>query len=448
MIAVIKSEGQYTEVLERVTALAEQDPPQDSIEGRELEVLSLLLEDYERRSFPLSAPSALAAIRLRMDQLSLARKDLEPFLGSRSKVSEVLAGKRPLSLAMIRALNAGLGIPLESLISDQPDSESVERVEWDRFPVREMVKRGWLHGKRLAGRARIGFAEARELMEEFFEPLGGPSAVVGALHKTDRVRRAQSANPYSLAAWACYVRRRAGNVAVAREYRSSDWSSDGFRDLRSLSRFDVGPRLAIQYLEERGIVVDIVPHLPRTRLDGAALLRADGTPVIALTLRHDRLDNFWFTLFHELMHIVLHLRPGTHEAGLLDYFLDDLDVVVDRPGLEQEADDAAREALVPAQAWKSSAVRYAIAPATVSQLAREVGVADAVVAGRVRFEQRNFRLLSSMIGSGAVRRLFPEVSWDNSPSPRARSATDGRMASRSSCPTHIPRWSRARVGGP
>lgn len=408
MIAVIKSEAQYTEVLDRVTLLAVNDPPPDSGEGRELEVLSLLIQDYERRRFPLSAPSPLAAIRLRMDQLDLAPRDLVPFLGSRSKVSEVLAGKRPLSITMIRALHGGLGIPLESLVADQPDGVLSEKVEWDRFPIREMVKRGWLHGKRLRPGVRVTFAEARDFMEEFFGGAGLPSAV---LHKTDQVRTAPSSDRYALAAWACYVKQRATNVELAREYRPSEWEGDGFRELRSLSRFDVGPRLAIQYLEERGIIVDVVPHLVRTRLDGAALLREDGTPVVALTLRHDRLDNFWFTLFHELMHVVLHLRAASPSVPSSECFLDDLDLAVEHDGVEREADDAAREALVPSKAWAASAVRFAVAPATVSQLAREVGVADAVVAGRVRFETGNFRLLSSMIGSGAVRRLFPEAHW-------------------------------------
>jgi len=97
MIAVIKSESQYDEVLARVEELAARDPTSESDEGRELEVLALLLRDYERRAFPLAEPSPLAAIRLRMDQAGLAPRDLVPFLGSRSKVSEVLAGKRPLS---------------------------------------------------------------------------------------------------------------------------------------------------------------------------------------------------------------------------------------------------------------------------------------------------------------------------------------------------------------
>src|SRR6185369_14882144 len=124
MIAVIKTEAQYNEVLERVTRLAVEDPIPDSPDGRELEVLSVLLQEYENRVFPLTAPNPLAAIRLRIDQQGLSARDLIPFLGSRSKVSEVMSGKRPLSLRMIRNLHSGLGIPLESLVSDEPTGPS------------------------------------------------------------------------------------------------------------------------------------------------------------------------------------------------------------------------------------------------------------------------------------------------------------------------------------
>lgn len=411
MIAVIKSSAQHDEVLARVTALAATDPAVDSVEGRELEVLSLLLQDYERRTFPLAAPSPLAAIRLRMDQVGLSPKDLIPFLGSRSKVSEVLSGKRPLSLAMIRSLHAGLGIPLESLVSDQPDETASEQVDWERFPVREMINRGWIGMTTGRAKKRLGYSAVRDLMQEFFRPIGGPAVALGVLHKTDNVRTARSSDRYALAAWACYVRQRAEQIELARPFRLSDWNEDGFRELRSLSRFDVGPRLAIQYLEERGIVVDIVEHLPRTRLDGAALLRHDDTPVIALTIRHDRLDNFWFTLFHELMHIVLHLRGSTADQRQYQWFLDDLDIVTDVSSLEREADERAGDALIPPADWESSAVRYAVAPATVTQLARDIGVSEAIVAGRVRHERKNFRLLSSMVGTGEVRHLFPEAKW-------------------------------------
>lgn len=409
MIAVIRSEAQYEEVLARVTDLAALDPPDGSEEGRELEVLAVLLQDYERKAYSLAAPNPIAAIRLRMEQMNLAPKDLAQILGSRGKVSEVLSGKRPLSLAMIRALHETLGIPLASLVAAQPTEDEGDIVEWDKFPIREMLKRGWLARSKQSA-SRIGFEEARRMMEGFFSGVGGPTMALGVLRKSDHLRTGKSIDKYALAAWAGYVRQRSAHAEVAREFRHSDWSPAGFEELRRLSRFDVGPRLAVQYLEERGIAVDVVPHLPRTRLDGAAMVRADGTPIIALTIRRDRLDNFWFTLFHELMHVVLHLKCRHAEAGA-GVFLDDLEVTTDVDALEKEADRAAREALVPTAAWERSAVRYAVAPATVAQLAMELGVADAVVAGRVRYENNNYRLLSSMVGSGGVRALFPEVSW-------------------------------------
>ncbi len=409
MIAVIKSELQYREVLSRVEQLVVIDPAPDSDIGRELEVLALLLRDYERRAFPLAHPSPLAAIRLRMEQLDLAPKDLVPYLGSRSRVSEVLSGKRPLSLAMIRSLNAELGIPLESLVSEEADKSS-EKLEWDRFPVKELLQRGWFRPKSPISK-RLTFADARDLMEDFFRPVGGPSIAMGVLHKTDYVRTSRSSDRYALAAWAGHVRRHADSVKVHAQFQRGDWGMERLRELRSLSRYDVGPRLATQFLMERGIVVVIAPHLKRTRLDGAAMLRADGAPVIGLTLRHDRVDNFWFTLFHELMHVLKHLRPSTLSEPIDTWFLDDLDVAPDASAREKEADEAARDALVPSAAWSTSAARYTVAPATVSELALEVGVSDAIVAGRVRHERGNYRLLTSMIGAGQVRTAFDDLEW-------------------------------------
>jgi len=78
----------------------------------------VLAEDYENKHYPIAPPDPVDAIQFRMDQMGLTRKDMEPYLGSRGRVSEVLNRKRGLSLDMIRRLHKGLAIPLESLVRE------------------------------------------------------------------------------------------------------------------------------------------------------------------------------------------------------------------------------------------------------------------------------------------------------------------------------------------
>lgn len=111
---VIKTESEYAAILARIDKLMDATP--NTARGDELELLSLLVHDYEDKVFPMDKPDPVAAIRFRMAQQGLQPKDLVPFLGSRSRVSEVLSGRRSLSLKMIRALAAGLGIPAEVLL--------------------------------------------------------------------------------------------------------------------------------------------------------------------------------------------------------------------------------------------------------------------------------------------------------------------------------------------
>ena len=85
-------------------------------DGDELDVLATLVDAYEAKHFPIDSPDPIEAIRFRMEQMGLERKDLEPFIGSRARVSEVLNKRRGLSLKMIRALHEELDIPLEALI--------------------------------------------------------------------------------------------------------------------------------------------------------------------------------------------------------------------------------------------------------------------------------------------------------------------------------------------
>lgn len=115
---IIRSEAAYEAALVRIDELMDGDPDPASAEGEELDLLSLLVEKYEDKKFPMDLPSPVEAIRFRMDQQGLKAKDLVSYIGSPSKVSEVLSGKRPLSLAMIRKLVSGLGIPAEVLLQE------------------------------------------------------------------------------------------------------------------------------------------------------------------------------------------------------------------------------------------------------------------------------------------------------------------------------------------
>src|SRR5215203_4048020 len=108
--SVIKTEAEYEELLAEFRALMMKDPAANTSEGDRLELLGLLLQEYEAKNFSLGPTDAVDAILFRMEQMGLKRKDLIPYLGSRGKVSEVLNRKRPLNLTMIRALHAGLGI--------------------------------------------------------------------------------------------------------------------------------------------------------------------------------------------------------------------------------------------------------------------------------------------------------------------------------------------------
>ena len=111
---VIKTDSDYAAALARIEKL--MDAKRNTPQGDELELLSLLVHDYEEKVFPIDKPDPVAAIRFRMQQQGLEPKDLVPLLGSRSRVSEVLSGRRNLSLKMIRNLVQRLGIPAEVLL--------------------------------------------------------------------------------------------------------------------------------------------------------------------------------------------------------------------------------------------------------------------------------------------------------------------------------------------
>lgn len=116
MLKPIKNNQQYEDALAYAYVLMKKDIKPDSKESDELEVLSILIKEYENAHFPVPKPNPIEAIRFRLDQMNMSEVELSEILGYRSRKSEILSGKRKLSLAMIRKLHEVLHIPAEVLI--------------------------------------------------------------------------------------------------------------------------------------------------------------------------------------------------------------------------------------------------------------------------------------------------------------------------------------------
>lgn len=398
MIKVIKSEADYHDALERIENLMDCDSDEAV---NELEVLALLVEDYETRRFPSVPPDPIEAIKFRMEQQGLAQRDLIPHIGSRSKVSEVLSGKRPLTLSMIRSLHAGLGIPAKVLLQERDPELLEDKTDWSRYPVREIVKRGWIE----LGSRKIK-DQAEEIMREFFSQLGPNKDAVAMFRKSDHIRSARSMDEYALATWSAQVAINARQSPPKSKYIPGTVDLAFMQEVARLSWSENGPLLAKEFLAKHGIPLIIEPHLPKTFLDGAALL-VDDRPIIGLSLRHDRLDNFWFCLLHELAHVGRHLDADN--TG----FFDDLDVDDRGDKKEEEADEIAGESLIPTEAWEQSSAKSFRSARAAEMLARELKIHPAVVAGRMRHESNNYRILNQLVGHRQVRRLFDSVRWSD-----------------------------------
>ncbi len=117
-IRPIRSEQDYRAMLAEVSRLIDLDPEPNTPDGERLEVLGLLVQAYEAQHYPIDLPDPIEAIKFSMEQGGLTAADLEPLIGQRNRVYEVLNRKRPLTLAMIRRLSAGLGIPAQVLIGE------------------------------------------------------------------------------------------------------------------------------------------------------------------------------------------------------------------------------------------------------------------------------------------------------------------------------------------
>ncbi len=421
-IKIIHTETEYKQALAYMNTLMDSIP--GSSREEELELLSILIEKYEQERYPIDLPDPVDAIKFRMDQQNLTRQDLIPYLGSQSKVSEVLNHKRPLSLAMMRALHDGLSIPAEVLLREPGRELPVRRFDPEDFPLREMVKNGYFPGIISIQKAK---EQAEELLEDLLSPLDAISSQMvycrNGTYRTETVKELREnkesylvqpskkvdvepnhiINENALRAWQARIlcickTQKIGN------YKNSTFTTEFIRKIIQLSVFPNGVLLAKQVLLDSGIHFVILPHLSQTYLDGACFKTSSHEPVVAMTLRYDRLDYFWFTLAHELAHVYLHLNKTNYA------FFDDIESEHSQNENQQEytANQLSRDLLIPPEDWqkKKDELINTINERLVENAAKKWNISPAIVAGRVRWEKQDYSILGNLLGSGTVRKMF------------------------------------------
>jgi len=262
------------------------------------------------------------------------------------------------------------------------------------YPFKQMYQRGWFGS--FAGSLNDAMLQASTLISGLYQAAGMDVPQLALTKRT--IRSDGKFNDFALDAWYARIIAKAKLQTVGVKFKKENINEQWLKTLREFSKDENGPLLAAEFLRKVGIRFIIEQPLDETYLDGAALLLDKDTPVIAMTLRHDRLDNFWFVLFHEISHIMLHLSDS------LDAIFDDLDISVD--GIEKEADDAALEGLIPNEVWRKSLVRFNPTVKGIVNLADSLSISPALIAGRLRKEKNSFFLFNELIGQGEVRKCF------------------------------------------
>jgi HTH-type transcriptional regulator/antitoxin HigA len=233
-------------------------------------------------------------------------------------------------------------------------------------------------------------------------PLTGTLAA--SFRRGDTPGMRASTDWYALLGWSLQVLAQAGKRSLEAAFSQDALTPELARALVALSALDDGPRQAQLRLAQIGIALEIVPHLRRTYLDGAVFLGEGERPVIGLTLRYNRLDNFWFVLMHEIGHLAC-----GHFSQKQKWIADDLDLPPGGSSQEAEANEYAARSLLPPDF--DLHLHDRLTARDICSYAASKAVHPAIVAGRVRHERKDFRTFTQLIGRGKVRGMFPVRKW-------------------------------------
>ena len=344
-------------------------------------------------------PNVLVQARIAkgLSQTDLAeRLGMKPQQVQRYEATNYMSASLARLIQVADALDVKISESFETSGSNQIGAifawNNLDDVSWTRLPIKEMVKRNWL--KIDPGQNAV------DAVRRFFVSGAGPEFAT-ALHRK-KVRSGNVPNEFALLAWQARVLGRAGDFFTRFPLAPFEPSNSWVSELVHLTRKKNGPKQARQLLADWGIALIIERHLPGTYLDGAAMLSASGHPVIALTLRYDRLDNFWFVLFHEVGHVLLHLFNGLK----FDFFDEEDGTEPDH--IEKEADAFALNTLIPPEQWQNCLSRFALTEEAVRINSEKLGIDASIIAGRIRKERNDYTILNELIGLNTVKAQFLE----------------------------------------
>lgn len=331
----------------------------------------------------------------------LSQKQVAQKLGMREQqIQRYEADRyRSISLSNFKRICTALGVSLTADVNGDPDEAGffIKPDKLDPNELRRVLtyvrKEGWLSDKQTSLSDEEALGALVNYATSTRDRFGGPALFRKSAPKAGQL------GALSLHVWRARVvsmlEQNIEEMDISFDPTDISWLTE----LVKLSTNDDGPLRAIRLLNEHGIAVAVVSAVPGTGLDGAAFLER-GVPVIALTLRYDRTDYFWFTLLHELGHVFLHLHDDLAGGFFDDFENESLD------SLEQEANDFAASVIVPPELWRLSPARIAKTSDAVEQLARKLEINSALIFGKIRRERNDYKVFSKEVGQGAVRKLF------------------------------------------
>ena len=349
-----------------------------------------------------SLPTALVQARI---AAGMSQTDLAERLGMKAQQIQryEASGYLGASLERLIDISKALNVHVTEVFEREDASKGavfswrdVDDIVWKQFPAREMAKRGWFDVPRKA--------DVYDKARDYFMRTAGPQFT--SVYHRKKIHGNSKPNEYALLAWQARILEHASRIIETHATPEFVLDDRWITDLVALTSHSDGPKRAQALLLSKGVVLATEKHLSGTYLDGGAMLDRDGRPVIGLTLRYDRLDNFWFVLFHELGHVFLHLMDGLR----YDFF--DEEGTTENDKVEQEADQFALDSIIPEGKWNECLSRFALSEEAVQIDAKNLGIEASIIAGRIRRDLGDYMILTSLVGQGQVASQFKDDDYE------------------------------------